>query len=240
MATATGSTRITTVDLRLVLTQLKAQKPQYAPYLAAIQAASNEFIGPMGFLAYGIANGHLGEDVVNLYLQRAKPEFDSKIALLGVTVQLSASPTPGGLSISWAASKTGASDSGSYTIAGLTEDFSDDWIDSLTIAANRWSRFANSLTADMADKILNAAQVGYEQFMTEGTPTAKQIMAALKHKIRLLAVDRTYYVNRVREAVQRYQAGYQAGKTAYATAFKYVGDALAAATRLSVSIFRVL
>ena len=240
MASATGAVRIVRVDERLVLTELKRAKPWYAPYIAAVQAAANEFVGPMGFLAYGIAGGRIDASVLDQYVAQAKPEFDAKISPLGVATTFSASPVPGGLSVSWSVAKGTATDSGSYTIRGLTEDFSDDWADSLTLAVNRWSRFANSLTADMADKILSSAQIGYEQFMTEGTPTAQQLMAALKHKVRLSAVDRNFYVNQIKGAVQKYQSGYQEAKAKYAEVFKYVGDALYAATKLTISIFRVL
>ena len=93
MASVTGAVRITTIDERLMLTELKRFKPQYAPYLAAIQAASNQFVGPMGFLAYGIVGGHIDARVVNDYIAVAKPEFDAMIIPLGVSVQFSASPT---------------------------------------------------------------------------------------------------------------------------------------------------
>lgn len=240
MASATGAVRIVTVDDRLVLTELKRLKSQYTPYIAAIQSASNEFLGPMGFLAYGIVGGRIDASVVNEYVRRAKPDFDNKLAPLGVTVTFSASPATGGLSISWTAAKGAATDSGSYTIQGLAEDFSDDWADALTLAVNRWSRFVNALTPDVADKILKAAQAGYEEFITGGTPTAKQLMAATKHKIRLSSVDRNLFINQIKGAINRYQAGYQGAKAKYAEVFKYVGDALRAATKLTISIFRVL
>lgn len=240
MASATGAVRIMTVDDRLVLTELKRLKPQYAPYIAAIQAASNEFVGPMGFLAYGIVGGRIDASVVNEYVGRAKTDFDAKVSPLGVAVTFSASPATGGLSVSWTAAKGAATDSGSYVIRGLAEDFSDDWADALTLAVNRWSRFVNALTPDMADKILNAAQVGYEAFMTGGTPTAEQLMASIKHKVRLSAVDRNFYVNQIKGAINRYQVGYQGAKAKYAEVFKYVGDALHAALKLTISIFRVL
>lgn len=237
---ATGRTRIVSVDERLILSELKRLKPNYAPYLAAIQAAANQFLGPLGFLAYGIAGGRIDVNAVNEYVRQAKSEFDSKISPLGVMVTFSTSPTSGGLSVSWTAAKDERTDSGSYTITGLTEDFSDDWVDSLTLAVNRWSRFVNTLTPDVADKILKAAQIGYEAFMTGGTPSAKQLMAVTKHKVRLSAVDRNFYVNQIKGAVQKYQEGYQGARAKYSEVFKYVGDALRAATRLTISVFKVL
>lgn len=237
---ATGKTRIVSVDERLVLTELKRLKPAYAPYLAAIQAAANELLGPLGFLAYGVAGGRIDISVVNEYVKQAQSEFDSKISPLGVSVTFSASPVSGGLSISWTATKNDKSDNGSHTITGLTEDFSDDWADALTLAVNRWSRFVNTLTPDTADKILKAAQIGYEVFMTGGTPSAKQLMAVTKHKVRLSAVDRNFYVNQIKGAVQKYQEGYQGAKAKYSEVFKYVGDALRAATKLTISVFKVL
>lgn len=246
MASAIRPVRIVTVDDRLVLTELKRANPQYAPYIAAIQAAANEFMGPMGFLAYGIAKGNIDANAVDEYVRVAEPEFNYKIRPLGVSVQFSASPVSGGLQVSWTAVNTvsgpgtDSAVSGSYTITGLAEDFSEDWAESLALAADRWSRFVNTLTPEMADKILRAAQVGYEEFIIGRSPSPKQIMAALKHKVKLLAVDRNYYVDRIREAAERYQAGYKEAKTKYAEVFKYVGDALYAATKLTISIFKVL
>ena len=247
MASATGAVRIVSIDERLMLTELKRLKPNYAPYLAAIQAAANEFLGPMGFLAYGIVGGRIDARVVNQYITQAKPEFNAKISPLGVAVTFSATPTVEGLSISWTATKQGAfepgaapTDSGSHVIRGLSEDFSDDWADSLTIAVNRWSRFVNTLTPDMADKILKAAVIGYEEFMIGDTPTPKQFIAAIKHRVRLSAVDRNFYVDRTKAAVSKYQTGYQEAKAKYAEVLKYVGDALYGAVKLTISIFRVL
>lgn len=246
MAQAVGKTRIVSIEDKLVLTELKRAKPQYAPYIAAIQAAANEFIAPMGFLAYGIVGNLFGQEVVDAYLHVAEPEFQRKISPLGVTVQFSVLSVGEGLQVSWTATKgvgePGAvpSDSDSYLIKGLAEDFSDDWAESLALAVSRWSRFVNTLTPEVADEILKAAQVGYEEFMTDRSPTPEQLTAAIKHKVRLLAVDRNFYVNRIKGAVQKYQTGYQEAKAKYAEVFKYVGDALYAATKLTISIFKVL
>lgn len=240
MSQAEGGTRIVSVNERLLLTELKRRKPQYAPYLATIQAVTNEILGPMGFLAYGIAKGAIDYDLVDRYVVEAKALIGKKLTPLGVGIDLTATPTNKGLAITWAAIKQQVTDNGSYVIQGLSEDFSDDWVESLTLAKSRWSRFVNSLTPDMADKILSAAQIGYEEFMLNESPTPKQILAVTKHKIRLLSVDRNLYVNRTKEAIQRYELGYKDAKVKYGEVMRYVGDALRAATRLTISVFKVL
>jgi hypothetical protein len=235
-----GPTRLISIDERITLTLLKESKPVYAPYIAAIVAASNEFIAPMGFLAYGVYLGKIGADTVNKYIEAAKPRFDAAVGVLGVTVTFSAAPTAGGLDISWTASKGANSKSGSYSVRGQVEDFSDDYLASLSNAVARWARYVSLITPDAADKILNAAKRGYEKFMTGGTPTGEQIMAAVKHGIRLDAVDRNFYVNQIKGAVQRYQSGYQTGAEKYKIVFKWVGDALRGAFYLARDIVQVL
>lgn len=240
MSTTEGMTRIVSIDERLLLTELKRLKPAYAPYLATIQATTNELLGPMGFLAYGISKGAVTDDLVDRYVTEAKGVINRKLAPLGVGVDLSAIPVSQGLSISWMATKQEVTDSGSYVIQGLSDYFSDDWAESMTLAVSRWTRFVNKLTPEAADKILKAAQIGYEQFMISDSPLPKQLLAVTKHKIRLMAVDRNFYVDQIKGAVQRYQRGYQDAKAKYSEVMKYVGDALRAATRLTISIFRVL
>lgn len=240
MSTTEGMTRIVSINERLLLTELKRLKPAYAPYLAAIQATTNELLGPMGFLAYGVVKGAVTDNLVDRYVVEATALINRKLAPLGVGVDLSARPVSQGLSISWMATKEQVTDPGSYVIQGLTEDFSDDWAESLTLAVSRWTRFVNKLAPEAADKILKAAQIGYEQFMLSANPTPKHLLAVTKHKIRLLAVDRNLYVNRTKEAVQRYELGYKDAKAKYGEVMRYVGDALRAATRLTISIFKVL
>jgi hypothetical protein len=65
-------------------------------------------------------------------------------------------------------------------------------------------------------------------------------MAAVKHGIRLDAVDRGFYINQAKGAVQRYQTGYQAGVEKYKVVFKWVGDALKGAFYLARDIVQVL
>jgi hypothetical protein len=236
----TGSPRLVPVELRLVLTQLKAQKPQYAPFVASIQAVINEAFGPLGILAYGAAGGRVTSTDVSSYVNAVKSEVGTKLQPLGVTFDFSVSPTSGGLSVSWTATKGASSDTGSHTITGNVEDVSDDWLQSLTIAANRFSRWVQTLDAAKAKSILDAAAVGYETFMTSGTPTAKQQMAALKHKLRIKAVDPTLYVSQLQNGAAKYQTGYQAAVDKYRVVAKWVMDALLGATKATISVVKVL
>ena len=237
---ATGTPRIIPVELRLVLTQLKAQKPQYAPFIAATQAIINEAFGPLGILAYGAAGGRVTASDVSSYVNAVKPEVASKLQPLGASLDFSASPVSGGLTVSWTATKGAASDTGSHTIAGNVEDVSDDWLQSLSIAANRFSRWVQTLDSAKARAILDAAAVGYEAFMTGGTPTAKQQMAALKHKLRIKAVDQAMYIQQLQAGATKYQTGYQMAVDKYRTVAKWVIDALVAATKATISVAKVL
>ena len=235
-----GTPRIIPVEMRLVLTQLKAQKPAYAPFIAAAQAIVNEAFGPLGILAYGAAGGRVTASDVTNYVNAVKPEVSNKLQPLGVVFDFSASPVSGGLSVSWTATKGAASDSGSHTIAGNVEDVADDWLQSLSIAANRFSRWVQTLDSAKARAILDAAAVGYEAFMTGGTPTAKQQMAALKHKLRIKAVDQVMYVQQLQVGATKYQTGYQMAVDKYRTVAKWVIDALVAATKATISVAKVL
>ena len=237
---AVGSPRIIPVELRLILTQLKAQKPMYAPFIATVQAVLNEAFGPLGILAYGSAGGRITAGDVLSYINAVKPEVSNKLAPLGVSLDFSAGPTAGGLTVSWTATKGANSDAGTHAITGNVEDVSDDWVQSLSIAANRFNRWVQTLDPNKARAILDAAAVGYERFMTEGTPTARQQMAALKHKLRIKAVDPTFYVSQIQGATSKYQLGYQNAVAKYREVAKWVMDALLAATKATISVAKVL
>lgn len=56
---ATGTPRLTPIELRILLTTYKEQKRMYAPFIAGVQAALNEAFGAIGVIAYGIAGGRL-------------------------------------------------------------------------------------------------------------------------------------------------------------------------------------
>ena len=237
---ATGSPRLVPIELRLVLTQLKAQKPAYAPFIAAVQATINEAFGPLGILAYGSAGGRITAGDVSSYVSAVKSEVNSRLTPLGVSFDFSASPVSGGISVTWTATKGTATDSGSHTITGSVEDVSDDWAESLTIAANRFGRWVQTLDPNKARAILDAATLGYEKFMTEGTPTARQQMAALKHKLRIKAVDPAFYVSQTQGAGSKYQLGYQNAVAKYREVAKWIMDALLAATKATISVAKVL
>jgi hypothetical protein len=233
-------TRLIGIFDRVALTLLKESKPAYAPYIAAIQAAANEFIGPMGFLAYGVYLGKVRQDVIDQYVKAAKPKFDSVIGVLGVSADVTAYITEAFFTVRWTVSKGGNSVSNGYTIQNRGDDFSPDYLASLANAAARWARYVGNIGVEEVQVILNAAKEGYTRFMTEGTPTAKQLMAAVKHSIRLDAVDPNMYIERLKGATERYQSGYQAGAEKYKTVFAWVGDALRAAFYLTKDIVQVL
>jgi len=235
-----GSPRIVPVELRLVLTQLKAQKPAYAPFIAATQAIINEAFGPLGILAYGSAGGRITAGDVSSYVNAVKGEVNSRLTPLGVSFDFAASPAAGGLSVTWTAAKGTATDSGSHTVTGNVEDVSDDWAQSLAIAANRFSRWVQTLDPNKARAILDAAAAGYEAFMTGGTPTARQQMAILKHKLRIKAVDPAFYVSQIQGAGSKYQVGYQNAVAKYREVARWIMDALLAATKATISVAKVL
>jgi len=237
---ATGSPRLVPIELRIVLTQLKAQKPVYAPFIAAVQAVINEVFGPLGILAYGTAGGRITAADVSSYVNAVKGEVNSKLTPLGVSFDFAANPAAGGLTVSWTATKGASTDTGTHTITGNVEDVSDDWAQSLSIAVNRFSRWVQTLDPNKARAILDAAALGYEKFMTEGTPTAKQQMAVLKHRLRIKAVDPAMYVSQLQAGATKYQVGYQNAVAKYKEVAKWTVDALLAATKATISVAKVL
>ena len=237
---ATGTPRLTPVELRILLTAYKEQKRTYAPFVAGVQAALNEAFGAIGVIAYGIAGGRLTQTELTQFADAVRPELQSRLSVLGVTFDFTATAAGGGVDLSWSATKGANSDSGTHQIRGNVEDFSDDYLQSLNIAVNRFARWAATVTADVADRILDAASEGYQRFMTEGTPTAKQALAALKHKLRVAAVDRNLYVSQLQGSSTKYQNGYQSGATKYQVIGRWALDGILGATKATLSVLKVL
>jgi hypothetical protein len=232
--------RLVAVDERVALTLLKARKPEYAPYIAAIQAAANEFMAPIGFIAYGVKLGKLRQGDLNTYIMYASPAINQKLSPLGVSASFTGTVDVSGVTVSWTVSKGGNSKAGSYTITGQAPDFSGDYAESKNIAYARWTRYIQGLTPGVVDKIFEAAKQGYQDFMSEGAVGPRKAMAILKHSLRLDAVDRQFYINQVQKSADKYPIGYQYGVEKYKAVFVWVGDALRGAFYLTKDIFEVL
>jgi hypothetical protein len=233
-------TRLIGIDERVALTLLRERKPAYAPYIAAIQAAANEFMAPIGFIAYGVKLGKLGQSDLNIYIMYASPVINQKLSPLGVSVNFTGTVGADGVTVTWTVSKGTNSKTGSYTITGQAPDFSGDYAGSKDLAYARWTRYIQFLTPEAVDKIFEAAKQGYQDFMSEGAIGPRKAMAMIKHALRLDAVDRQFYISQVKNSAEKYPIGYQYGVEKYKTVFVWVGDALRGAFYLTKDIFEVL
>jgi hypothetical protein len=237
---ATGSTRLVPIEDRVALTLLRERKPAYAPYIAAIQAAANQFMAPIGFIAYGVKLGKLKQSDLDSYIMYAAPPFVQALSPLGVNANFAGTVGVDEVTVTWTVSKSGNSKAGSYTITGQAPDFSGDYAESKNLAYARWTRYAQFLTPEVVDKIFEAAKQGYQDFMSEGAVGPRKAMAMIKHSLRLDAVDRKFYIGQIQNSAEKYPTGYQYGVEKYKTVFVWVGDALKGAFYLTRDVFEVL
>ncbi len=228
------------LDERLVTTYIKMIKPQYAPYLAAIQAVMNRYIVPYAYLALAEANDRPVEDYLERYTNTANSKINEALAIFGVNFQVTPEPISGGLKLDFTARKGGNTAETSHEITGRGPDFGPVYAQSMDIAKVRWASYTRLVTEDHVREILKLAGMGYEVFMTEGSPTARQVMAVLKHQMKLSAVDPQEYINRLRGAVDKYEVGYQHGVGKYSYISKWISDGFVAAVKATFTVYQVL
>ncbi len=237
---ASGPTRALPIEARIYLTELKAQKPAYAPYIAAIQSVYNEYFTAVAYIAYALGETDIPPEHISTTLSNIKSRVSNRLGILGVTVTLDETVAARTAEVAWQVQKGTNTATGSYTITGDVEDFSDDWLESKDLAVARWGRWAQTVDEDYADMVLNASAKSYYVYMTTSTTNPDHLLAAIKHSIKMAGVDRAMYVSHLQGAVSRFDEGYQRGVDKYREVMRWVVDGLIGAARATISTVSVL
>jgi hypothetical protein len=232
--------RAVTIDDKMYLTYVKLLKPQYAPYLASIQAVMNQYIVPYAYFGLANARGMLDPTVLNSYTSKAQAKINEVLQPFGVTFTLNAQGITGGIKVAWEARKGTNVVGSDHEIKGQGPDFGPVYEQSKELAKARWAYYSEMLTETNVTTILGLASLGYQRFVTGTSPTPEQQLAALKHWIKIQAVDPTEYINRLKDAVDKYEQGYQYGVSKYSYIIRWVADGLVAAFKATRSVYEVL
>jgi hypothetical protein len=228
------------LDERLMLTYYKLNKPQYAPYLAAIQATMNQYIVPYAYFALAEANNQPNDAALSQYTNAANSKINEVLGVFGVSFTVTPEPITGGLRVGFRAQKGTNTAETSHEIRGQGPDFAPLYEQSKDIAKVRWDAYTKIVAPDHVVEILRLAGVGYETFMLEGTPSPRQVLAVIKHKMKLGAVDPEEYINRLKDAVGKYETGYQHGASKYSYINRWITDGLVAAVKATGAVYQVL
>ncbi|MEM4959865.1 MAG: hypothetical protein QXX12_08365, partial [Nanopusillaceae archaeon] len=108
--------------------------------------------------------------------------------------------------------------------------FTEDWSDSADLAVKRYARYTQTITADDWNAIRATAIKGYEAFIGE-SDHPRHRMAALKYAVSIGSIDPEYYLERIRESVEKYKMGYELGKMKFDYKQNVVITGLAAARK---------
>jgi len=225
---------------RMKLTYFKTTKPQYAPYLAAIQAVMNQYIVPYAYFALAQANGVSDEEGVSRYTNAANSKINEVLGALSVSFTVTPEAIAGGLRLSFRAQKGGDTAEERHDLTGQGPDFAPLYEQSKDIAKVRWDAYTKIVGPDQVREILRLAGMGYETFMLEGTPSPRQVLAVIKHKMKLGAVDPEHYIDRLKGAVNKYGTGYEYGVGKYSYISRWIMDGLVAAVKATEAVYRVL
>jgi len=238
--TTTYPIRAVPIDVRVMLSYSKMGKPHLAPYLAAIQAVMNQYIVPYAYLAMGYREGLVDATFISQYDTKASQKITEALELFDVSFAVVGTPISGGIRVNFTATKGTTTRTGDHNITGSGPDFGPVYEQAKEIAKARWASYPELLNPTLVRQILDLANAGYERFVLGDSPTPKQQLAAIKHKIKTLAVNPTEYINRLRDAVDKYEVGYQEGVAKYSYAIRWVGDGLVAAVKAVKTVYDVL
>jgi hypothetical protein len=232
--------RAVTIDERVLLTYLKLVKPQYAPYLAAIQSVMNQYIVPYAYFGMASTRGTLDREVLDRYTVMAQAKINEALGIFGVAFTLSAQGTERGVKVAFEARKGDNTAKSDHEITGQGPDFGPVYGQSKDIAKARWASYPDMLNEANVRVIFDLSSMGYEYFVLGTNPTPKQQIAALKHRIKLSAVDPAMYIDRVKEAVEKYEKGYEYGVHKYSYAIRWISEGLVAAFKATKTVYHVL
>lgn len=238
--TQTYPIRAVSIDDKIYMTYAKLTKPQYAPYLASIQAVMNQYIVPYAYFAMAKARNALNLETLNTYTSKAQAKINEVLSPLGVAFTLNAQDIPEGVKVLFQASKGQNVVGGDHEIKGRGTDFGPAYEQSKDIAKLRWASYADMLTEVNVESILGLANLGYTRFVTGTNPTPEQELAAIKHMIKLSAVDPARYINRLRESVEKYATSYQYGVHKYSYISRWLSEGFVAAFKAARAVFEVL
>jgi hypothetical protein len=228
------------IEERLVFTYYKLNKPQYAPYLAAIQAVMNQYIVPYAYFALAEANDQSDDTALNRYTTVANAKINEVLGVFSVTFNVAPEPITGGLRLGFRAQKGGNTAETSHEIKGQGPDFAPLYEQSKNLAKVRWEAYTRIVTEDSVREILRLAGMGYESFMLDGTPGPRQVLAVIKHKMKIGAVDPQYYINKLKDSVSKYESGYQYGVSKYSYISRWIMDGFVAAVKAAGAVYQVL
>jgi hypothetical protein len=237
---ATLAIRAVPLDLRLAYAYIKLTKPQYSPYLATIQAVMNQYIVPYAYFAMIKAQNALDPELLVRYTDSAYAKINEVLRVFGVEFKLGAGEQKDKLVVTFEAVKAGRTAQDEHLFTGEGPDFGPVYEQSLGIAKVRWASYADMLNEESVRGILELANMGYEAFMTDGSPSPRRQIAILKHKLKLMAVDPQLYITRIKEAMDKYELGYQHGVQKYSYIIRWISDGLVAAFKATKTVLQVL
>ncbi|MEM4619803.1 MAG: hypothetical protein QW607_06265 [Desulfurococcaceae archaeon] len=212
-----------------LLTVAKIEKPGLRYVLPGVQAMANEiFVG----VAYAdVARGSVPSEVIDEYLQFLNSKL-TEFSQFGVEVSNNEIiPGRAGIIVEATLKGKGGERTFSETVsANAPVKFTEDWAESVDIAAKRYARYTQTLTAEDWNAIRETAVRGYQSFIGEAV-SPKHRMAVIKHAIGLGSVDPEYYLQRIRESVEKYKMGYEMAKMKFDRKQNVVIAGLAAARK---------
>jgi hypothetical protein len=239
--------RVVSIEDRTYFTHVKLKKPQYIPYIPTIQATMNKYIVPYAYLAMGYVAGGVDMTTIQQYTQLAQPKISEVLNFFGASFTIEPvliydqdQQARMGLKLRMAAQKGTNAVGYDADIVGSGPDFGPLYEESKDLAIKRWEAYTKLLTESDVRSILGLAALGYELFMTEGSPTPKQQLAVVKHRLKLSSVDPNRYIDRVREVVDKYGSGYEMGVMKYSYINKWITEGLKAATKATQIVLEVL
>ncbi|MEM4819397.1 MAG: hypothetical protein QXQ91_03730 [Nanopusillaceae archaeon] len=212
-----------------LLSIAKIEKPGLRYVLPAVQAISNEVFVNVAYI--DVVKSKVPPDVVEHYLEYVVRKL-ADVSQFGVQVSNAVfRPTRSGVDTEVKlVGKSGEQIFKYLVSAQAPVKFTEDWADSMDLAAKRYARYTQTITAEDWDAIKTTAIRGYEAFIG-GSNNPRHQIAALKYIVGIDSIEPEYYLQRIRESVERYKMGYESGKVKFDYKQNIVIAGLAAARK---------
>ena len=201
--------RLIGVGERLELSQYVRAKPYLRVLIPGIVGSVIEFMFTASLGSIALRNAAIDANQYGTMLTRTRDDINARLTVIGHRIWFSTvSAQPG----QYAVLNVYIQNANGSTTWGALENYTFDpypdvewavqnYAESEQVAKARLAEYAQTLTVETADQILDAAAAGYAEFM--GTATAKHVIAALKHAMRLGMVDRQYYIQRLQQGIEQ-------------------------------------